>query len=544
MNGNWKVNIIFLGEGTLLDACLLLWVDSLHLFKHNNGYDFKFLKTQYFFPPVETMKRLGLNPIVPSLVMVVGKLLAMVVPSKTHLHSHTIRSRGRKRQRPNTTIFNNKEILLPLLHLQRRGASSIDSFTLLSCCAKTSSLAQGKQIHCVVIRLGFESLVFLQTSLIKMYSVMGDLEDAHRVFNGISHRKRSVVCWTALISAYVDNGKSTKALNLFRLMQTENVEPDRVTITVALSACAHLGALDVGEWIHAYISRKKGFETDLSLHNALINMYSKCGDIDTSRRLFDKFSRRDITTWTSMIVGHALHGQAEEALTLFAKLKDNNNNGDDGAGFGSVIPNQVTFIGVLMACSHAGLLQQGLHHLESMSEDYGLKPQISHFGCIVDLFCRAGLLKEAYDFIRKMPIQPNALVWRTLLAACMLHGNLELGLHVRHRVLELEPNYVGDAVSISNMYAAAGMWNDKSTVRKQIKQQRRAPGCSLIEVESTIHEFVVADKHHPQRREIYSLLQGMVNILTSTSDEYAVEASDLVDNEVIEDGVRQRDYTI
>ncbi|KAK9278611.1 hypothetical protein L1049_028184 [Liquidambar formosana] len=384
-------------------------------------------------------------------------------------------------------------------------------------------------MHALVVNRGFEPIIFLQTSLINMYSAVGNLDDAHRMFDEIPSKNN--VCWTALISAYVDNQKANKALQLFREMQMDNVEPDQVTITVALSACAGLGALDMGEWIHAYICRNEGLNSDICLNNALLNMYAKCGDIGTARRLFDGIRKKDVTTWTSMIVGHALHGQAEEALELFAEMKDmikntkkNKRNGDDGSSL--ILPNDVTFIGVLMACSHAGMVEEGKQHFKSMREDYGLEPRDSHFGCMVDLFCRAGLLKEAYGFILEMPARPNAVVWRTLLGACGLHGNIELGTEIRRQLIELEPAYVGDDIIMSNIYASKGLWDKKTAVRDQIKR-RRAPGCSSIEVGSGIYEFVTADDDHPSKSEIYEALECLIKTMKAYG--YSPEPSSLTE---------------
>ncbi|KAL6009058.1 hypothetical protein ACLOJK_022285 [Asimina triloba] len=411
-----------------------------------------------------------------------------------------------------------RKALLLLGHLQQRKdrSSAIDSFTILhmlKACTKTSSMTEGKQVHSLVVKLGFESIIFIQTALINVYSTAGRLEDAHHMFDEIF--PKNVVCWTALISAYVDNGRPNTALDLFRRMQLENVEPDPVTVTILLSACTHLGALHMGAWIHSYIARKNTLKWDLCLKNALINMYAKCGNIETARKLFDAMSQRDVMTWTSMIVGHALHGQAEEALRLFAEMKDKRNaaKNDNTAVIDLVIPNEVTFIGVLMACSHAGRMEEGLQHLESMNEDYHLKPQVSHYGCIVTLYCRAGLVEEAYAFMQRMPIPPNAVLLRTVLGACSLFGKVELGERIRHKLLELEPNFTSDIVTMSNMYASAGMWLEKSLVRKEMKKQRRDPGCSLIEVEGRVHEFVAADRKHPLKREICGILEGLINNL-------------------------------
>lgn len=294
-----------------------------------------------------------------------------------------------------------------------------------------------------------------------------------------------------MISAYVDNHKPGTALQLFREMQRNNVEPDQVTVTVALSACAETGALEMGEWIHAFVRCKQGLNRDVCLDNALINMYAKCGDVVTARKVFDGMRNKDVTTWTSMIVGHAVHGQACEALQLFSEMSTSRDKGDC-----VMTPNDVTFIGVLMACSHAGLVEEGKWHFRSMSEVYGIEPREAHFGCMVDLLCRGGHLRDAYDFIMEMTMPPNVIVWRTLLGACSVQGELELAALVRHKLLKLDPGYVGDSVAMSNIYANKGLWTNKIFVRNQIKQSR-APGCSSIEVESGVGEFLIVDGDHP-----------------------------------------------
>ncbi|XP_027338016.1 putative pentatricopeptide repeat-containing protein At1g74400 [Abrus precatorius] len=407
-----------------------------------------------------------------------------------------------KPPKPNQTLkkhlecnSHTKVLLLFRFFLRKRPTfNSTDSYSLLyalQACKQKHSSIQGKQLHALIIKLGHQTIVQLQTSLLKVYAEQGNLSNAHQVFDEIPFK--NIICWTSLISAYVDHHKHNQALQLFRLMLMNNVEPDQVTVTVALSACAETGALEMGEWIHAFVQHKQGLNRDLCLNNALINMYAKCGDIATARKLFDSMRNKDVTTWTSMIVGHGLHGQAHEALQLFSEMKDREN----WSSYGNVItPNDVTFLGVLMACSHAGLVEEGKRHFRSMSEDYGIEPREPHFGCMVDLLCRGGHLRDAYDFIIEMPVPPNAVVWRNLLGACCLHGELELAVEVWHKLLKLDPNYVGDSVSMSNIYANKGLWNKKVIVRNQIKQSR-APGCSSIEVESGVSEFVTADDDHP-----------------------------------------------
>ncbi|KAF3437627.1 hypothetical protein FNV43_RR20383 [Rhamnella rubrinervis] len=414
----------------------------------------------------------------------------------------------------------------------RKSLPTIDSYSLLfvlKACTQKSCSLEGKQLHALVIKFGFESIIYLQTSLINMYSAACNLVDAHLMFDQMP--SRNIVCWTALISAYVENQKPNKALQLFRQMQMDNLEPDQVTVTVALSACADLGALEMGEWIHTYIRRRDGLNADLSLKNALINMYAKCGDIGAARGLFDTLQEKDVTTWTSMIVGHALHGQAEEALKLFSEMnetrkypmKNKRKNNDYGAS--SIVPNDVTFIGVLMACSHGGLVEEGQRQFRSMTDEYGIKPRDSHFGCMVDLFCRAGLLEEAHDLILKTPVvQENPVMWRTLLGACSLNGNVELGAQVRNQLLKFEPDQVSDSVALSNIYAAKAMWDKKKVVRDQMKQ-RRKPGCSSIEVGNAITEFVTADDDHPLSTEIYEVLKHV--IVNVKACEYSPQPSSL-----------------
>ncbi|GAB4845430.1 hypothetical protein Ancab_038837 [Ancistrocladus abbreviatus] len=383
----------------------------------------------------------------------------------------------------------NLKVLLFFKQLLRENPSAINSYSLLftlKACTQIPHLSRGQQLHTIAKKLGFEPIVFLQTCLIDFYSVLGNLNDAHHMFDEIPCK--NTVCWTCLVSAYVNNHKPTKALKLFRQMQLSDVEPDRVTLTVALSACASLGALAMGEWIHGYIRRKNGLGMDLSLNNALLIMYAKCGDVGTAQRLFDSIRNKDVKTWTSMIVGYAVNGRAEEALELFAEMTCKSGDAKLVA-----IPNDVTFLGVLMACSHGGRLEEGKRYFKTMIEDYGLKPSLPHFGCMVDLLCRAQLVEEAYDLILGMPMQPTAVVWRTLLGACFLHGNVELGAEVRDRLLALEPTHAGDDVALSNIFAAKELWNEKLMARDRVKYARRVPGCSSIEVGIEIDEFVAAD---------------------------------------------------
>ncbi|CAF2181975.1 unnamed protein product [Brassica napus] len=400
-----------------------------------------------------------------------------------HYHTNSLKSNHTLKH-----YLESGEPIKALLNFKQRYRESprfIDSFSVLFAIKASSSAHKGhsfmgQQIHALVRKLGFHSIIQIQTSLVGFYSTAGDISSARQMFDE-TPEKRNVVLWTAMITAYAENDKSVQALEMFRLMEAERIELDEVIVTVALSACADLGAVQMGERIYSQsIKRKRRLGMDLTLRNSLLNMYVKAGDVEKARRVFDETVRKDVTTYTSMIVGYALNGQAQESLELFKKMKRQDS---------SVSPNDVTFIGVLMACSHGGLVEEGKRHFRSMVEDYNLKPREAHFGCMVDLLCRSGRLKDAHEFISQMPVKPNAVIWRTLLGACSLQGNVELGEEVQRRIFELDRDHVGDYVALSNIYAAKGMWDEKVRMRDRVRK-RREPGKSWIEMGNIIAEFV------------------------------------------------------
>ncbi|KAL0865711.1 hypothetical protein Bca101_044829 [Brassica carinata] len=427
-----------------------------------------------------------------------------------HYHTNSLKSNHTLKH-----YLESGEPIKALLNFKQRfreSPSFIDSFSVLFA-VKASSLARkghsfvGLQIHALVRKLGFESIIQIQTSLVRFYSAAGDISSARQVFDETSE-KQNVVLWTAMIAGYADNEKSVQAIEMFRRTEEERIELDAVIVTVALSACADLGAVQMGEGIYSRcVERKRRLGMDLTLRNSLLNMYVKAGEVERARRVFDETLRKDVTTYTSMIVGYALNGQAQESLELFKKM------GQDS----SVSPNDVTFIGVLMACSHGGLVEEGKRQFRSMVEDYNLKPRDAHFGCMVDLLCRSGRLKDAHEFINQMPVKPNAVIWRTLLGACSLHGNVELGEEVQRRIFELDRDHVGDYVALSNIYAAKGMWDEKVKMRDRVRK-RREPGKSWIEMGNIIAEFVSGggdDDGELMVGEISEVLRRLVACMTS-----------------------------
>lgn len=286
-----------------------------------------------------------------------------------------------------------------------------------------------------------------------------------------------------LTQGYAQHGPPAEALNLLHQMQVAGMTPDMVTLTSVLPACAHLAALQQGKEIHDYVIRR-GFEFDVIVMSALIDMYAKCGIVKFARHLFDRMPRRDVVSWNSMILAYGMHGYGKDALVLFDLMQQ-----------ADAKPNRITFINVLSACSHAGLLDEGFECF-GMIQDYGITPSLEHYACIVDLLGRAGRLDEAHDFIKRMPVQPDVDLWGALLGACKIHGNIELGEHVAACILHLEPENTGHYILLSNTYAASGRWDDVEKVRKMMKGRclKKTPGCSFIEVDNKVHGFLAEDR--------------------------------------------------
>ncbi|KAJ4961336.1 hypothetical protein NE237_021246 [Protea cynaroides] len=295
-----------------------------------------------------------------------------------------------------------------------------------------------------------------------------DIKTARRLFDEIP--RTDLVSWNIIIDCYVHCGHYKEALELFLRMKQSSIEPDEATLVVVLSACAELGALDYGRWIHSRIDYSS-FSDIISVSNSLIDMYAKCGAIDNARQVFNKMCKRNIVSWNSMILGLAMHGYADDALELFSEMMEGKLE----------TPNDITFLGVLCACSHRGLVDEGKYYFDIMNREYQVQPTIKHYGCMVDLLGRAGFVMEAYQLLRNMPMECNAIVWRTLLGACRVHGHIQLGERVRRHLLELEPDHSGDYVLIANMYASAGQWNDAFRVRTAMKsravQKPKPDGC-------------------------------------------------------------------
>lgn len=369
--------------------------------------------------------------------------------------------------------------------------------TVLPACAHLSSLQQGKRFHSYIIRSGLDSHVSVANSLIDMYCKCKDIEAAHILFYEMP--KRDVVSWSVMISGYAQSGLGREALRLFCQMRLTDIKPNSATIISVLPACAQLAGLHQGKCIHASIIRN-GFDSDISVGTALLTMYAKCGSIELARRLFEKMRVRDVVSWSAMITGYGMHGYSEEAIMLFSDMKRE-----------GMKPDHVTFIGVLSACSHTGLVDKGWQYFDSMKREYFITPRVEHYACMVDLLGRAGQLDEAYNFIKRMPVEPDASVWGSLLGACRIHRNIELVKCVSEHLIELEPENIGNYVLLSNIYAASGRWDDVAKVRTILKGKglKKSPGCSWIEVKNQVHAFISGDRSHPESEKIYAMLDSL-----------------------------------
>ncbi|KAJ4960122.1 hypothetical protein NE237_020032 [Protea cynaroides] len=405
---------------------------------------------------------------------------------------------------------------------------------LLKASVDLSDVLFGLQLHEQIIKLGWESYDFVQNGLIHLYATCncvalarklfdmslnldviswtamingyaksGELEIARRLFNEMP--ERNAVSWSALITGYAQVGMFREALELFNEMQLAGFQPNHAGIVGALLACAFLGALDQGRWIHAYVNRS-GMEFDTVLGTALIDMYAKCGCIDTALQVFNEMPERDVFAFTSMISGLANHGQSAIAIKFFGKMQKE-----------GIKPNEITFICVLSACSRMGLVEEGMRFFESMSATYGIDPGVEHYGCLVDLLGRAGLLEEAKKLVRAMPMEPDSYVLGALLNACRMHGDFEVGKEMVESLSRRSLDHGGVHVLLSNMYASANQWEDVAKVRKGMEEKkvRKVPGCSLIEVDGVIREFVVGDWSHFLNEEAIFLLLGIDKQLKS-----------------------------
>ncbi|RAL54323.1 hypothetical protein DM860_001451 [Cuscuta australis] len=391
----------------------------------------------------------------------------------------------------------------------------------LGACSQTGSLRLGKEIHCLAIRNHFEDFDNVANALITMYARCQDLKLAHVLFQ--LKEPKSIVSWNSIISGFAHWGRYEEASSFLREMLRSGFKPNFVTVASILPLCARVADLQHGREFHCYVTKHEGFEEQLLLWNSLLDMYARSGKVYLAKKLFDSMSKKDTVTYTSLIAGYGVQGNGKEAIRLFEDMI-----------MSHLKPDHVTMIAVLSACSHSGLLVQGEKLFELMQSVYDITPQLEHFSCMVDLFGRSGLLKKAQHIMKKMPFEPTSAMWATLIGACRIHGNTEIGEWAAEKLLEMKPDHSGYYVLIANMYAAAGCWNKLAEVRTLMRDSgvRKDPGCAWIDMGAGFSSFMVADTSNSQRREIYSLLGGLTMQIKdashvasedATSDEEAYE---------------------
>ncbi|KAG7985474.1 hypothetical protein I3843_03G027000 [Carya illinoinensis] len=379
------------------------------------------------------------------------------------------------------------------------------NFVILAC-ANVKWVLAGKQVHNCVIKNGLALFdAHVQTAIIKFYGECKFLDDARKMFGEISCV--DAIQWNVLMKAYVKCNLASEALKLFRHMLVSGAEADEFCVTTVLTACAQMGALWQGKWIHEYVKKMKGMELDVFFMTALVDMYAKCGCVDVAEEVFEGMSKRNVFSWAAMIGGLALHGYARKAIHCLERMQV-----DDG-----LRPDGVVLLGVLTACTHAGLQEEGQLLLDNMEARYGIRPKHEHYSCMVDLLCRAGQLEQALQLIRRMPMKPLASVWGALLSGCGIYKNVDLAeLAVRelHKVLENDDGAGGGVyVQLSNIYLCARRAEDARRIRRMIGDRglKKTPGCSMIEVDGKVNEFVSGDVSHFDRTRICAML-GLLSL--------------------------------
>ncbi|KAH0781479.1 hypothetical protein KY290_001077 [Solanum tuberosum] len=416
-----------------------------------------------------------------------------------------------------------------------------DTYSIPFVLNAVTCLTTSRQIHCEAILTGLNNDVHVATSLVRMYSSFGCISDARKVFDEMRNKdvglwnamivgyvkahdmdtakylfdnmlEKNVVSWTTIIAGYAQGNQFSQAIGVFREMMSVEVsaKPDEVTMLAALSACAHLGEHELGEWIHSYIIKHRLRRT-VSLNNTLIDMYAKSGNVKKAVELFESMETRSVVTWSTVISALAVNGYGREAINMFSRME-----------MVGIRPNSVTFIALLSACSHAGLVEEGRLYFKTMEEKHGISPDIRHYGCMVDLFGRAGYLDEAANMVKMMPFEANAAIWGSLLAAARNQGHVELGEQALQHLTEVEPHNSGNYSLVSNTYAALGRWSEARVARKIMKDTgvQKLPGGSFIKMKDKVFYFYSGDRSHPQCERIYRVLSHLNRVSKMALHEY------------------------
>ncbi|RLN38642.1 putative pentatricopeptide repeat-containing protein [Panicum miliaceum] len=356
----------------------------------------------------------------------------------------------------------------------------------------------GCSLHCCLVKTGFGLETVVRNALLDMYAKSGDLENASRVVK-IDPGGWNVVSGTSLIDGYIETNRVEEALETYTELWRQGVEPNEFTFSSMIKGCAMQALLEQGTQLHAQVI-KTSWISDSFVASTLVDMYGKCGLISLSVQLFNEIGYHTEIAWNAVINVYAQHGHGWEAIQAFDRMISS-----------GIMPNHITFVSLLTACSHAGLVDEGLKYFYSMKDEHGIEPKEEHFSCIIDMYGRAGRLDEAEKFISEMPVKPNAHGWCSLLGACRMRGNKELGEIAAQNLMKLEPDNTGIHVSLSGIYASLGQWEDVKAVRKLMRDSRikKLPGFSWVDANKQTHVFGSEDWSHPQQEQIYKKLEEL-----------------------------------
>ena len=382
--------------------------------------------------------------------------------------------------------------------------SSVTLASVLPSLSELKLIKQGKEIHSYAVRHGFKLDIFVASAMVDLYSKCGLMREAEFIFDIMSHRDIAIA--NSMITGYALNGDMESVLKTLQRVQKTGLRLNSVTIVSVLPLCNRFTMLNHGKELHAYVLRGS-LESEISVSNSLIDMYCKCGYLEHGENVFKQMVNRDIVTYNTVIAAFGMHGLGDQAIIFFERMKEER-----------IRPDKVTFIALLSACSHAGLIDRGVSFYSSMREMYGIVPDMEHYSCMVDLYARAGYLDDAWDFIRKMPVEPGIDVLGSLLGACRVHKRVDIAELISDRIFAKKTEDPGYHVLLSNIYADARRWEDVKKVRAAAKERglTKKPGSSWIRVGCRIHSFLARDRSHREFDEIYEI---MVVLMLDMKDE-------------------------
>ncbi|XP_004141540.1 pentatricopeptide repeat-containing protein At1g71490 isoform X1 [Cucumis sativus] len=394
---------------------------------------------------------------------------------------------------------------LKLLSQMRNFGIHLDDVAMiigLGACSHIGAIRLGKEIHGFTIRHYHHMLSTVQNALVTMYARCKDIRHAYMLFRLNDDKSR--ITWNSMLSGLTHLGRVEEALCLFRELLLFGVEPDYVTFASILPLCARVADLQHGREFHCYITKHRDFRDHLLLWNALVDMYARAGKVSEAKRIFYSLSKKDEVTYTSLIAGYGMQGEGGKAVRLFEEMKRF-----------QIKPDHITMIAVLSACSHSGLVNQAELLFAEMQSVHGLSPRLEHYACMADLFGRVGLLNKAKEIITRMPYRPTSAIWATLIGACCIHGNMDIGEWAAEKLLEMRPEHSGYYVLIANMYAAAGSWSKLAEIRTLMRDSgvAKIPGCSWVDVGSEFISFSVGDTSSPQALESKLLLDSLYDVM-------------------------------